>query len=146
MMTRHQQTVQTPNNSPVADADGESTPNNITQQANTTLFGHAISNRERSTSTAPNSVHDPSHTIISDPPRWQMIEYRHKDCDRCHAFIAFKSLYTTDMNGHHEKVVEIALNTICAFHEGSPMVKDVDVSTRSEQRTSRLVVEVTTSP
>lgn len=146
-MTRHLQTVQTPNNSPVADADGEFTPNSITQQASARSFRHAIRNRERGTSvTALNSVHNPSHPIISNPPRWQMIEYKHKNCDECHAFIAFKSLSTTDMNDHHEKVVEIALNTICVFHEGSPMVEDVDVSTRSEKGTSRLVVEVTTSP
>lgn len=73
-----------------------------------------------------------------------MVEYRHKDCDKCHAFIAFNSQFTTDTNNHYEKVVELALNTINVFHENSPRVESVDVSRRFEKAT-RLVVEVTTS-
>lgn len=72
-----------------------------------------------------------------------MIEYRHKDCDKCHAFIAFNSRFTSDLNNHYEKVVELALNTINVFHEVSPIVQSVDVSSHSEKETSRLVVEVT---
>lgn len=71
-----------------------------------------------------------------------MIEYRHKDCDKCHAFIAFNSRFTLGLNNHYEKVVELALNTINVFHEGSPIVQSVDVSSHSEKETSRLVVEV----
>lgn len=142
-MARHRQTIRTPNNSPLADADGEFIPINITQQTSVPPVRKDISTNEQSTSTASNSLHAPSHPINSDPPRWQMIEYIHKECDKCHAFIAFKIVATTDINDHHEKVVEIALNTICVFHEGSPIVEDIEVSTRSEKGTSRLVVEVT---
>jgi hypothetical protein len=74
-----------------------------------------------------------------------MIEYRHKDCDKCHAFIAFNSLFTTGINNYHEKVVELALNTMCIFHEVSPVVERVDLSPCRERGTNRLVVEVTTS-
>lgn len=74
-----------------------------------------------------------------------MVEYRHKDCDKCHAFIAFDSRFTTDMNKHCEKVVELAINTMNVFHEVSPRVENVNVSRRFEKETSRLVVEVTAS-
>lgn len=74
-----------------------------------------------------------------------MVEYRHKDCHKCHAFIAFNSRFTTGINNHYEKVVELALNTINIFHDVSPRVESVDVSRRFEKATSRLVVEVTTS-
>lgn len=74
-----------------------------------------------------------------------MVEYRHKDCNKCHAFIAFNSQFTTSTNNHYEKVVELAINTINVFHGASPRVKSVDVSRRFEKATSRLVVEVTTS-
>lgn len=74
-----------------------------------------------------------------------MVEYRHKDCDKCHAFIAFNSRFTTDINNHYEKVVELALNMINIFHDVSTRVESVDVSRRFEKATSRLVVEVTTS-
>lgn len=73
-----------------------------------------------------------------------MIEYQHKNCDNCHAFIVLNSPFTTGTNNHLEKVIEVALNTMCVFHEASPVVERVDVSTCRKKGTNRLVVEVTT--
>lgn len=131
MITYQRQNIPAPNTPPSTDAGGKVTRTNDPEPT--------------TTPSSPSSSDAPSHTDTSDPPRWQMVEYRHKGCGRCHAFIAFNSLSTTDMNSLYEKVVELAVNTICVFHEGSPRVQGVDVSRRFEKGTSRLVVEVTTS-
>ncbi|KAI7778390.1 hypothetical protein LA080_002160 [Diaporthe eres] len=141
----HQQNVQTPGTSASADACGEVTKTDTTEPTASAPSNIATSPSVGCISTESCSSHDTSHRNRSDPPRWQMIEYRHKDCDKCHTFIAFNSRFTRDFNNHYEKVVELALNTINVFHEVSPIVQSVDVSSRSEKGTSRLVVEVTAS-
>lgn len=135
MFTNSEQIIQVPNPPPSAGGGGEVIPANVAAPIATPPSRNAS-----------NPSHEPLDTDVSNlPPRWQMVEYRHKNCDKCHAFIAFDSRFSTDMNKHYEKVVELAINTMNVFHELPPRVESVDVSRRFEKATSGLVVEVTTS-
>ncbi|KAG6364601.1 hypothetical protein INS49_006203 [Diaporthe citri] len=145
MNAYRERNVQTPDTPPSADAGGEATKTDTTEPTTDPPSRNATRPSVGCTITHSCSSHDPSHRDTFDPPCWQMIEYRHKDCDICHAFIAFNSRFTTDLNNHYEKVAELALNTINVFHEGSPIVQSVDVSSHSEKETTRLAVEVTAS-
>lgn len=140
MVAYNEQNIQAPRIPPSADAGGELTMTNTTRPATALTPRNAIRPNLGWTSTNSCSAH-----VSSDPPRWQIVEYRHKDCDKCHAFMAFNSRFTTDTNSHYEKVVELALNTINVFHEVSLTVQSVNVSRCFEKATTRLVVEVATS-
>lgn len=146
MFTNSEQNIEVPNPLPSAGAAGEVVPANAAAPIAAPPSRNASRPSLGWTITDCNPSHDPLDTGLSNlPPRWQMVEYRHKDCDKCHAFIAFDGRFTTDMNKHYEKVVELAINTMNVFHEMSPRVENVDVSRRFEKETSRLVVEVTAS-
>lgn len=145
MLTYHEQNVQAPNTPPSAGAGGGAILAHATAPTIAPPSRHTDSPIVGLTSTQSRPSHEPSEIDVSNPPRWQMVEYRHQGCDKCHAFVAFNSRFTTDMNKHYEKVVELAINTINVFHEVPPRVVGVDVSRRFEKATSRLIVEVTTS-
>ncbi|KAI3391057.1 hypothetical protein diail_8085 [Diaporthe ilicicola] len=70
------------------------------------------------------------------------MDCHHEGCDECHTSMTFDEIFTNDLNDHFEKVVEIALNMVHAFHEEIlPMIKSVDVSARSGNDICCLVVE-----
>lgn len=142
MDTHHEQETQAPTAAPSADAGEE------VNTATTAGAPAAPPSNEGNTTTAEDApaASGPSPQE-GDPtaPLWDLIECHHKGCDKCHASMNSNEVVAKDVNNRYEKVVQVALRMICAFHEEAPMIKSVDLSNRSDHDISCLVVEVSTS-
>ncbi|KAL1877463.1 hypothetical protein Daus18300_002450 [Diaporthe australafricana] len=148
MDTHHEEKTQDPSAAPSADADEEVTTTTLSEAPEAPAAPSPNEGKTTTAEDAPPASGPPDGPPEQDDPNVllrEIIECHHKGCDKCHASMDSKDVLTPDVTNRHEKVVQIALRMICAFHEEVPMITSVDLSSRSENDISCLMVEVSTS-